>query len=705
MSRRKAKRNILTQKAKEKDNSAQTKVLSSRRHVLILLTSLFLIIVILAAFEQIRNHAFVNLDDNEYITENRHVQSGLTLEGLTWAFTTTHAANWHPLTWLSHMLDYQLYGLDPSGHHLTNLVFHIASTILLFLVLRRMTGALWRSFFVAALFALHPLHVESVAWVAERKDVLSTLFWVLTMWAYIRYVERPGFYRYLLALLFFALGLMSKPMLVTLPFVLLLLDYWPLGRFQFTPSRINPKSLSSKPKNTNNQIPTALRLIREKTSFFILSAASSILTIFAQQKGGAMASLEHYPFETRIANAVVSYVSYIVKTVWPRHMAVFYPHLETLPTWKVAGAVLLLSFLTFLAIRAVRKHPYLVVGWFWYLGTLVPVIGLVQVGSQAMADRYTYVPLIGLFIIIAWSVTDILAGWRYRRVVLPISAGLLLSLLMIATKLQVKYWRNDVVLFEHSLAVTSNNFIIHDTLGVSLMRQGRLQEAIAHYTEALRIAPDFAKSHYNLGVALERQGRIQEATDRYAEALRIEPNLVEAHNNLGVLLASQGKVQEAATHYTEALRIKTDYADAHYNLGIALAEQGKIQEATVHYTEALRIAPDFAEAHYNLGVVLLSRGKTQEAILHYAEALRIKPDYVKAHNNLGIALTQQGKIQEAVTHFAEAVRLQSDFAEAHINLGLAYLMIGDKVSAVKEYKVLEKLNPDLANKLYQKILK
>jgi tetratricopeptide (TPR) repeat protein len=704
MSKRRAKKKIITEELGQ-GKPFRTKGWSFQQHGLVPLLCVFLIILTFATFEQVRTCAFINLDDDVYITDNWHIKGGLTLEGVTWAFKSIHAGHWHPLTWLSHMLDCQIYGLKPSGHHLTNLVFHVASTLLLFLVLRRMTGALWRSWFVAALFALHPLRVESVAWVAERKDVLSAFFWMLTMWAYVRYIERPKLHQYLLTLLFFALGLMSKPMVVTLPFVLLLLDYWPLGRFRFPPSGRNPKSPGSKPKNTGDQISTILRLIREKAPFFLLSAASSILTFFAAQKTGATASLEFYPLETRIVNALVSYVGYILKVIWPSHLAVFYPYPTAFPLWKVAGAVLLLSFLTFLAIRTGRKHPYLAVGWFWYLGMLVPVIGLVQAGVQAMADRFTYVPLIGLFIMITWSVVDILAGWRYRRVVLPISAGLLLSLLMIATKLQVKYWRNDVVLFEHSLAVTSNNFIIHDTLGVSLMRQGRLQEAIAHYTEALRIAPDFAKSHYNLGVALERQGRIQEATDRYAEALRIEPNLVEAHNNLGVLLASQGKVQEAATHYTEALRIKTDYADAHYNLGIALAEQGKIQEATVHYTEALRIAPDFAEAHYNLGVVLLSRGKTQEAILHYAEALRIKPDYVKAHNNLGIALTQQGKIQEAVTHFAEAVRLQSDFAEAHINLGLAYLMIGDKVSAVKEYKVLEKLNPDLANKLYQKILK
>jgi tetratricopeptide (TPR) repeat protein len=603
MSRRKAKRNILTQKAKEKANSAQTKVLSSHRHVLVLLTSLFLIVLILAAFEQIRNHAFINLDDNKYITENRLVQSGLTLGGLTWAFTATHAANWHPLTWLSHMLDCQLYGLNPSGHHLTNLIFHIASTLLLFLVLRRMTGTLWKSCFVAALFALHPLHVESVAWVAERKDVLSAFFWMLTMWAYIRYVERPKLQRYLLALLFFALGLMSKPMLVTLPFVLLLLDYWPLGRFQLIPSSMNPKSLRSKPKNNSGQISMVLRLIREKAPFFLLSALSSILTIFAQQKGGAMVSLEHYPFESRVANALVSYASYIGKMIWPSHLSIFYPYQEILPLWKVVGAGLLLTSVSVLVIRVVHKLPYLAVGWFWYIGTLIPVIGLVQVGSQAMADRYTYVPLIGLFVMVAWSAPDILAGWRHRRVVLSISAGILLSILMIATRLQVPHWQNSIMLFGHSIDVTSNNYLAHNNLGSAFMRQGKIQEAIAHFTEALRISPD-------------------------------DP-----------------------------------------------------------------------EVHYNLGVVLQGQGKLQEAIIHFAQAVRIKPDYAIAHNNLGVALVVQGKIQEAIAHFAKAVQAKPDYAEAHINLGFGYLTIGDKVSALEEYKVLKKLNPYLADQLYQKIPK
>jgi tetratricopeptide (TPR) repeat protein len=702
MSKRKVKKKIITEKPSQ-GKPLRTKGWSFHQYGLVLLLGLFLIILTFATFEQIRTCDFINFDDHVYITENRHVQSGLTLEGVTWAFTTTHAANWHPLTWLFHMLDCQLYGLNPSGHHLTNLVFHIANTLLLFLVLKRMTGGLWRSAFVAALFALHPLHVESVAWVAERKDVLSTFFWMLTVWTYIRYVERQKLNRYLLVLLFFTLGLLSKPMLVTLPFVLLLLDYWPLRRFQFGQSSGNSKSPTSKSINPSNQRSMVLRLVQEKAPFFILCAISSILTIFAQQKGGAVISLENYPIESRITNALVSYVSYIEKMIWPRYLAIFYPHQEILPIWKIAGSGLLLVGISVLVIRAVRKHPYLGVGWCWYLGTLIPMIGLVQVGEQAMADRYTYVPLIGLFIMIAWSIPDILAGWRFRKVVLFISTGLLLSLLMIVTNLQVKHWQNDITLFEHTLAATSNNFIIHYNIGLVLDRQGKTQEAIAHYAEALRIKPDFVRAHNNLGLVLAGQGKTQEAVAHYAEALRIKPDYAQAHNNLGVVLAGQGKTQEAVAHYAEALRIKPDYAEAHNNLGNALGRQGKTQEAVAHFAEALRIKPDYAEVHNNLGLVLVGQGKTQEAIAHFAEALRIKPDYAEAHNNLGITLAGQGKTQEAVAHFAEALRIKPDYARAHISLGLVYLMIGNKSSALGEYKILKKINPELANILYRKI--
>jgi tetratricopeptide (TPR) repeat protein len=738
MSKRKAKKKIITEKPNQ-SKPLRTKGWLFEQHGLVLLIGLFLILATLTVFWQVGSHEFVNFDDNVYVTENLYVQSGLTLRGLIWAFKTMHAGHWHPLTWLSHMLDCQLYGLNAGGHHLTNLVFHIASTLLLFLVLRQMTGALYRSCFVAALFALHPLRVESVAWVTERKDVLSVFFWMLTMWAYIRYVEQPKLQRYLLALLSFTLGLMSKPTVVTLPFVLLLLDYWPLGRFQLTPSSMNPKSPISKSINPSARRMRILYLVREKIPFFGLCAASIVLTIFAAGRGEAIGTWEDYRLDMRVANALVSYVSYIGKMIWPSHLSIFYPYQEMLPLWKVVGSGLLLIGVSVLVIRFVRKLPYLAVGWFWYLGTLVPVIGLVQVGMQAMADRFTYVPLIGLFITITWSVTDILAGWHYRRIVLSITAGLLLLIFMILAKVQVRHWQNSITLFQHSLNVTADNHLSHTNLGVALALQGKTQEAIDHFRQALRIKPDFLGAHYSLGAALEREGRDQEAMEQYVGVLRIKPDRPEAHHSLGDLFFRQGKTQEAIQHLKEALRIKPDYPNAHNNLGTvlrregrtqeairhfnealriepyypeahnnlagALEDLGKNQEAMEHYVEALRIKPDNAVVHNNLGILLFRQGQIREAIAHFNEALRNKPDYVSAYNNLGNALGRQGKIREAIAQFKKALQIKPDDAEVRFNLGLAYLMVGDKVSALEEYKILKKINLDLADQLYQRISK
>ena len=599
------------------------------------LVYLVLIFVTLVVFHQLPSYDFINLDDNLYIYENTRVQAGLTLEGVAWAFSTFEAYNWHPLTWLSHMLDFQLFGLRPGLHHLTNLLFHLANTALLFFVLRRMTGALWRSGFVAALFALHPLHVESVAWVAERKDLLSTFFWFLTMWAYARYAERPGLNRYLPVLLFFAFGLLAKPMVVTLPFVLLLFDFWPLGRMQF--HQVGNDSRPLEPR-----VPV-FRLVWEKIPLFTLAAISIVVTFAAQQKGGALKSLEAFPLTTRIANALISYVSYIGKMIWPQNLAVYYPHPAAVPTWQAAGAGLLLICLSALFIWTSRKRPYLAVGWLWYLGTLVPVIGLVQVGSQAMADRYTYLPLVGLFVALAWGVPSLLARWHHRQSILAISATILLVSFTVCTWLQLRHWQNSLTIFQHTVNVTTDNYFAHNNLGVALARAGRLGEAVDHYHVALRIKPYQAEVYNNLGNALEAQGNVDEAIRRYTEALRIEPDNAKAHNNLGNALASRGNVDEAISHYSEALRIEPDYAGAHYNLGNVLAERGNVEEAINHYNEALRIWPDWAGAHNNLGVALERRGNFKEAIRHYYEALRIKPDYPKAKDNLERALMLMGR--------------------------------------------------------------
>jgi tetratricopeptide (TPR) repeat protein len=617
-----------------------------------------------AAFWPVNGHEFINYDDDKYVTENPHVRAGLTGKGIKWAFTTIHANFWHPLTWLSHMLDCQVFGMNAGRHHLSNLLLHAANTVLLFLVLGRMSGALWRSAFVAALFAMHPLHVESVAWVSERKDLLSTFFWMLTMWGYIRYVERPCVNRYLLILVLFILGMMSKPMLVTLPFVMLLLDYWPLGRFQFEKTEGFLSSMQ--------QRALALRLVREKIPFFIITAGSCILAYLAQEAGGTIGSLDRYPIYSRVANALVSYVAYVGKMFWPQNLVVPYPHPGTIPIWQGSLAGLFLIGVSVVVVRAVRRYPYLAVGWLWYLGTLVPVSGLVQVGSHAMADRYTYVPLIGLFIFLAWGFYDFVARWRSPRTVLAISACVVLSICMTLTVRQVRYWQDSNTLFEHTLSVNPKNFKAHNNLGTALLAQGRPDDAAVHFFEALKINPRHAALQYNAGLALLRQKNFEEAFAHFSEALRINPNLLVAHRDMGDALLSLGRVEMAINHLSEVVRINPLDAKARNNLGNALLQKGKFHDAIRHYTEALRIRRDFAEAHYNLGNALLNIGRLNEAIFHFAESLRIKPYNAMAHNNLGNALARQKNYDEAVAHYKEALRINPDSAEARRNMEIVH---------------------------------
>jgi len=571
-----------------------------RSRYLELIVCLFLALATLTVYFQVTSHDFVNYDDYDYVTENRYVRTGLSKRSIAWAFTSFHVGNWHPLTWLSHMLDCELFGLKPGMHHLTNLLFHMANSILLFVVLRRMTGSIWRSGFVAGLFAFHPLHVESVAWVAERKDVLSTLFWMLTMWAYVRYSESPGVIRYLLVLVFFALGLMAKPMLVTLPFVLLLIDYWPLARLQLDQFE-NENNISLR--------KSILHLILEKVPLFALSGAISVIAVIALQKAGGGPSLGDLPLQPRIANALVSFLSYIQKMIWPDELAIFYPLPRAVPMWKAVGAGLLLSCLSVIFLRAVRSRPYLSVGWLWYLGSLVPVIGVVQGGGQAMADRYTYIPLIGLYVMIAWGVPDLVKRWRYNRVLLAASAIMVVLALIICTWRQVQHWKDSITLFRHTLNVTTDNHLAHNNLGVPLDKQGRHGEAIKHYQEALRIKPGWAEAHYNLGMAKTGQGKFEEAIEAYSESIRLRPNFPKAHNNMANVLLSLGRVDSAIEHYLEAIKDRPDYANAHSNLGIALMRKGYVDDSILHFRAALRINPDDARISRNLDQALRERSR------------------------------------------------------------------------------------------------
>jgi tetratricopeptide (TPR) repeat protein len=681
---------------------------------------IFLAAIIWAVFGQTLRYGFVDFDDHEYVVENPEVSRGLTLKGFVWAFTHVHSANWHPLTWISHMLDCQFYGLNAGGHHLTNILLHTTATILLFLVLRQMTGFLWRSAFVAAVFAIHPLRVESVAWVAERKDVLSGVFFMLTLCAYVRYARGPwSAARYGLVVLMFALGLMSKPMLVTLPLVLLLLDYWPLNRLQV--------DTATQPVYRLGGWRISRRAILEKLPLLGLVAASCVATLFAQSN--AIASLDQISPPLLVGNALIAYVVYLGQMFWPSGLSLLYPFpVNGVPPWEEILAPVLLLLISAAVFLLRKTRPYLVVGWLWYLVMLMPVIGIVQVGSQAHADRYTYLPQIGLYVLLVWAAADLCVGWRWRRVVLGGGSAIILAALIFCAHAQTAYWRDSETLWTHTLACTSNNAVAHNNLGNTLVKKGRVDEAfshfrmalqikpdyadahnnlgnalfkkgnvdeaIAHYQRALQINPDFADAHYNLGNALFQKGEVDEAIAQFQEALQIDPDNVEAHYNLGLALFQKGSVDEAIDHYKMALQIHPDYADAHYNLGIALFQKGRVDEAIAHYQRALQINPDSANAHNNLGTALVQKGDVNEAFPHFRKALQIKPDYADAHNNLGNALFKTGKVDEAIAHYQRALQINPDFADAHYNLGNALLQKGEVDEAIEQFQMALQINPD-----------
>lgn len=630
---------------------------------------ILLFLITLAVYSQVRSYEFIGLDDPDYVTENPHVRAGLTSEGFVWAFTTNRDGNWFPLTWLSHMLDWQLFGQQSGLHHVSNVLIHALSTLLLFSLLKRMTGSRWRSAFVAFLFALHPLHVESVAWVAERKDVLCAFFWFLTLWGYLLYVERPRAGRYLLVLVPFCFGLMAKPMIVTLPFVLLLLDVWPLRRLQMERPATSGKS-KQKAWPGDRMKPLA-GILWEKAPLFALSAVSAAVTYAVQQGGGAVTSLGWVPLSARLGNALISYVAYLAQMLWPTRLAVFYPHPWNLPGWQVATAGLAVLSISILVLRLVQSSPYLAVGWFWYLGTLVPVIGLVQVGMQARADRYTYIPLVGIFLMLAWGVTDVFGQWRQAKSVLAALSLVACSACLAFTWVQIQNWRNSETLFGHAIEVTAGNYLGYYGLGGALRDQGRLDEAVSCYREAIRIFPGFDIAYGGLGDVCLRQNRIEEAIGHLSEAIRLNPGTPEEHIDLGIALDKSGKGGEAISQMLEAIKISPDSANAHYNLGRVYANAGRIPEATAQFHIAIRLQPDNAEAHYNLGVTLASQGNMNDAVAEFGTAIQLKPNYAGAHNNLGSALANLGRIDEAIAQFAEALRLMPDSEEARRNLEYA----------------------------------
>jgi tetratricopeptide (TPR) repeat protein len=661
-----------------------------------------LVLVTMALYWPATRCDFVGVDDTNFVTENPHVQRGLDWEGVRWAFCNTEqAAYWGPLVWLSHMLAWEVFGRNVWGHHLINVLLHATNTALVFLVFRRLTRARWQSLMVAALFGLHPLRVESVVWVAERKDVLSGFFGLLALLAYTRYAkerrrsaecsirgspainyQRSTFF-YLLGLFLFALGLLSKPMLVTWPFVMLLLDYWPLGRLE--------------PSPPNSRFSALLRLVTEKIPFFALAAAASILTFVVQQHVGTLPTVESMPLGARVENVLISYSRYLGKIFWPTELAVFYPLPEKWPLRIVllAGGLILGTSGLFWVQR--RRFPDLLTGWLWYCGTLIPVIGLVQAGNQAMADRYTYLPSLGVLGFAVWGAYGLTGGWRHQVMALSV-AGCGASVLCVAlTRQQIDYWKDSETLFRHALAVTEQNFLARNNLGVVLDHQGQSDEAIRQFQEALRLRPDYAVAHYNLGAALVKKGKREEAIGQFQEALRLKPDYADAHYNLGTVFYQQGRTDQAIRQFQEAIRLRPDHALAHNNLGYALCDQGQSDEAIRQYQEALRLKPGYAESHYNLGTTFYRQGRVGEAISQYQEAIRLKPDYAEAHNNLGTAFYQQRRVGDAIHQYQEALRLKPDYAEAHSNLGIALGMNGQIDQAIRHFAEALRLKPDYAD--------
>jgi tetratricopeptide (TPR) repeat protein len=681
---------------------------------------LFLFGLVFWTFLPSLHGGFIDIDDGVFVIRNSHIN--LTWANVAWVFCHTVNVNWTPLTAWSFILDHQLYGLKPWGYHLTNVLLHAFDTVLVFLVLRRMmgfrpeksieaatpqAGATWRSLMVAGLFGLHPLRVESVAWISERKDVLSVAFWMLTLWAYTRYAQRvtgdacqvtgprkairvpimsratshePLFYW--LALLFFALSLMSKPMVVTLPCVLLLLDFWPLERWR-------RKGLRD--------------LLVEKAPFFLLSAIVSVVTYVAQRNSGVTSTSStglYLSFGARLENALVSYGRYLGKLFWPADLCALYPYPDHWPAQKILFAGLLVLSLSVLVFAMRRQRPYLLTGWLWYLGTLVPVLGLVSVGPQAMADRYILIPSIGILIIVVWGVCQMTRGWHYQGTGLGAVGGVLALVCIGLTRHQIGYWADGISLWRRAVMVTENNYDAHNWLGCALFSEGHMDEAIREFQEVVRLNPGFAEAYHSLGHSFAAKGQLDEAMACYQKALEIRPDYIAANDSLDSLLLQKGQADQVIIHCQKALELEPDDETAQINLGSAFLQKGNVDEAIIHYQKALQIKPDYAEAHINLGTALCQKGNVDEAIVHYQKALEIQPGYVTAHNTLGGLLFQKGQVDEAIIHYQKALQIKPDYAEAHINLGTALFQKGNVDEAIVHFQKALQIKPDYAEADY-----
>ena len=613
-----------------------------------------LICVALAAltfllFWPVSKAGFISYDDPDYVSQNPVVQQGITVEGIKWAFTTGHSGNWHPITWISHMLDVQLFGDSPHAQHLINVCFHIANVLLLFLLLQKMTRMQWRSAVVAALFAVHPLHVESVAWISERKDVLSTMWALLATWFYADIVHKRKPLRvFSFTSCCFALALMSKPMFVTLPALFLLLDLWPLQRTTF-----------------NELKRSAPLLLNEKFPLLALAVLSSFVTYFVQQAGGAVRSVNEFGIGHRIANALLGYAVYLRKMLWPSDLAIFYPHAPVVDSVAVVVAAVVLITITCSAFLHRRKRPYLLIGWLWYIGMLLPVIGIIQVGEQAMADRYTYFPLVGVFVGIVWGISELIAD---RERVATVCAVLAVGACSAFTWKQASYWKDNQSLFGNAIQVIDRNYLAHNHLATDFLRSGNVAEAKKHLEQAVAFRPQFADARANLGSLLAEEGKLADAKVHLVEALRSNPQFEQAHYNLGNILKAEGDYENAADHFATVIQLNPQNADAHSALGYMLAKGGQMPRAIAHYSEAARLHPSDPTTQFNLATALLNVGETNLALEHYTVAVKLQPDFVPALHQLGLVLSEQGRIEDAVDALTEVVRIQPDYADAQARL-------------------------------------
>jgi len=647
-----------------------------------------IVAVTAAVYGQVHDFEFLNYDDNVYVTENPYVANGVTWDGVVAAFTKPQNAGWNPVTTLTHMIDVDLFGLNPGPPHIINVLFHCSNTVVLFFLLLGMTGARWPSAFVAALFALHPLHVEPVAWVSSRKDVLSMHFMLLTIRFYLRYVKTPSWKWSVLTVLHFLTALLAKPMVVTLPVLLLLLDYWPLRRLADASPILAEKRRA------------ALRLVREKIPLFLCSAVICIITLLVQGSGGAVRTLDEYTWYERFGNAIVSYIVYIGVTIWPVRLVPYYPHPGAWPVLTVLGAAGLLLFITAVALLRVRKSPYLLVGWGWWLVSLLPVIGIIQIGSFARADRFTYLPHIGLFIVFTWGIEELTRRVPQRKSVLTACAIVLFVPAIAVTYNQVGHWRNTISLFEYVLTVSPENAVAHNNLGIALLTRadaaeapsGDLAQAEEHLRNAVRLAPAYVDAYNNLGVTLQRQGK-EGAGELFEKALALDPNDPDALQNAARAQLQIGAIDDAVAKFRRASELVPEDADAHYNLAIALTQQGQVEEGVAEFRKTVELKPDDAVFRAGLANGLLRINRVPAAAEQALEGVKLDPENADAHYNLGVALYTMGRKEDAIEELQQAVELEPDFLDAHLNLAGVLANENRTEEAMHHFKEMLRIHP------------